>query len=331
MVGRAKVGRERGTSVVNIARLLIIVPCLFSNTFVEGADAPKDADEEYLSKLMEKVEFRDGVPAVDETHLDADLTRVRSLAKDPKRPLARYLAFKILCAVKEPKQLEFLLDVLKSSESKALFNEPDLMKFLAAQVTTEDDNSKVSQMLTDEALSSQFLWALRNTNDGKIIENALNPKYGDNQLSAFAVNEFVIYRLDNKLSLNPKVVEPFLKRSCIRQGGKDKDAFDSARIAARLGFKWSSELLMKSVAQRMKRQSADSKALPEKERIEFLNACISSVQTLSRQDFGLPSSGLPPNQIQAPDAETRATVESAAEKCLTWWKSAQQDPQFTNR
>jgi hypothetical protein len=285
------------------------------------AESAADADKAYLAGLYEQISWKDAVADLEETNLKVDIRRVQQIAKNNKD--LQWDALVVLCAVKEPSQLEFLVSILASPENRAFYSGPSgIAHYLAAQVRSEDDIEKMKSLLNNESLLPPLLLAIRKTTNAELVKKALNPTFADNTSSALDVTDFITYRLENKLPIQAKPeLEAFLRRSCSRKGWSDSGSWHSARIASTLRYAWVCEWMINAMCDLQKRPPRPDDAA----RWNFINETIVLLAEVSGQDFG--RTHIPPENAKA-DEQTKKDVAAAVEKCLDWWKTASADPKY---
>ena len=271
-------------------------------------------DAEYLAKLESQIVFKDGVPNPEESRLEVDLKRVRAIALDEKNERLQVLAWDVLAAIKDPSQLDFLLDI--AATRKTNDNWFNLSSAIRPQVRSPEDEIKLKPFLGSQERIGDLIPALFNTKNSELINMILNPKNGNSGFSVPAVNEFIEYRLKNNLELDPKLIEPFLVAACSKPVS-DQNA--SIVLGARLGFSWAVGCLMDLIitAHKGKPASKAKKEEAEEKRIASVNRNLILLQKLCGQDFG------------AGMGKSTAEVENAFSKCLLWWGSHKNDRDST--
>ncbi len=275
------------------------------------------ADKQYLSGLYAKLVWNEGVPNPDDSQFEIDLDRVHRIVQANKELV--WKGCTVLCAVKEPSQLPFLVEILSQEGNRTFFSgKSGLAKYLAAQVRTDDDVRKLDPLLKDSKLFPELLFAIRNTTRKEDVQRALDPKI--TVADAHDVVVFIRYRLDHSLPAGtPEEQERFLK-AAVSQPERDTANREAAQLAARLHQPWVAEWLIKNV-----KKVRDNKTSQESDRLFDLNELLACLSDSTGQDFGRKHPD--PAEQNKTDA-ARADVLSRVDRCLAWWSKASSDPKY---
>ncbi len=270
-------------------------------------------DAAYLAGLESQIVFKDGVPNPEESRLEVDLKRVRAIAVDETNTRLQVLAWRVLAAIKDPSQLDFLLDIAATRKTNDYwFN---LAGAIRAQVRGPMDEIKLKPLLKDSNRVGELLLVLVDTKNIEILALIFDPKNGTSEFAVPTINEFIECRLRKQLEIDLKIVEPFLKVSCQTQVSGQKR---SILNAARLRFPWAASALIGLMIEdhKVKPESKAEREDLEKERISCVARDLKLFQGLCVQDFG---DGL---------GKSTAEVENAYAKCVQWWDSHKADPKY---
>ncbi len=275
------------------------------------------ADKQYLSGLYAKLVWNEGVPNPDETHIEIDLDRVHRMVKSNKDFV--WEGCTVLCAVKEPSQLPFLVELLSHEENRTFFStESGLAKYLAAQVRTDEDIRKLDPLLKNPKLFPELLFAIRNTTRKEDVQRTLDPKI--TVADTHDVVVFIQYRLDHSLPAGtPEEQERFLK-AAVLQPERDTANREAAQLAARLHQPWVAEWLIKNV-----KKVRDNKASQESDRLFDLNELLACLSDATGQDFGRKH---PDSAEEFKTEAARADILSRVDRCLAWWSKASSDSKY---
>ena len=270
-------------------------------------------DAEYLAKLESQIVFKDGIPNPEESRLEVDLKRVRTIAVDEGKSRLQVLAWRVLAAIKDPSQIDFLLAI--AANRKTNDNWYNLASAIRPQVRNPEDEIKLKPFLESQERIGDLIPSLFNTKNTELIKMILNPTNGNSNFVVPYVNEFIEHRLKNNLELDPKLVEPFLRAACSKPVS---DQNVSIALSARLGFPWAVGCLVDLIitAHKGKPVSKAKKEEAEEKRIALVCRSLILLQGLCGQDFG---AGL---------GKSASEVEKAYSKCLQWWDSHKADSKY---
>jgi hypothetical protein len=294
--------------------LALIVSLLLISRHLPAADSKDDPDYLYVRQLYEKIQWKDEMPDLEETNIQVDIPRAQRLAADYGKRRTQHLAWFVLAAVKEPSQLDFLVRTALKKEDfmNCWTGQGQLSRAIAALVRTPDDEKKLAPLLEKEKAFPGLIWALRNTNDPKMLKRVLDPKHDEDAMAAYAVVEFMSYRLEKKLPLEAKDAEAFLKACAYtKRKGIGSEKYIAAKIAGGFGFPWAVKALMDNIfwLEKLEIREFDS-------RHQNRDALL-LIEKISGESFG------------AAATKDGEPVTVPLRKCIAWWETHSKDAKYS--